>query len=245
MPPHPSHYGGGSRGRRPLSTLHYSAAIQYANLARLADELAILKEAGVTEIHCDVMDGDFVPGFGVSPALVAQICAHSELPVHAHFQIKHPERHIAAFAEAGCRTISIHVEGCDHGHRVLAQIRDAGVSPGIALYPATSLTSLEYLLPLVDRVLLLTTEPRCATPVLQKIAFERARILKENLRYKRMNTLVEADGQIGAEDAARLARAGADRVVLDEASVFAPTVGTLPEALARFREEVGKQMHLV
>ena len=216
--------------------LVYSVSVMHANLVRLENDLTALEAAGCGELHFGVMDGHFAPGFGPGFETIEAVRACCGLPCAAHLMVSDPGRYIERFAEAGCSSITVHVEACVHAHRVLNQIRDAGVSPGIAINPATPLTKLDYLLESADRVLLMTREPGDPGPPLIRAAFERIRLLNENLRYRKLGTRIEAGGELDADHAALVANAGATIIECGRTAIFD---GRNPgEALEAFRDAV-------
>jgi ribulose-phosphate 3-epimerase len=163
----------------------------------------------------------------------------------AHLMVIHPEKYIQRFVEAGSDIITVHVEACTHPHRVLGQIRDAGASPGIAINPATPLTKLEYLLPMVDRVLVMTVDPGYAGQPILPVAFDRVRILNENIRYRKYEAMIEVDGNINVTNAARLARLGAEIFVLGTASIFKGKGTDFTKELPAFKAAVAVEKKLV
>ncbi len=215
-----------------------------ANLARLEDDLKALEAGGVDEIHFDIMDGLFVPNYTLGFDFIKATKRCCNVPCNAHLMTVKPERYIERFVEAGCDSITIHVEACPHAHRTLSQIREAGASPGIGINPATPLTKLEYLLGRVDRVMVMTVDPGYAGQAIIPTAFERVRILHENIRYRELNVKIEVDGNINVENAAKLANFGAEIFVLGTSSIFKGPGTDLAQALTDFRGAVEKEKHL-
>jgi ribulose-phosphate 3-epimerase len=222
----------------------YSASVMCANLARLEDDLKALEGAGCDELHFDIMDGHFVPNITLGFDVIKAARGCCAIPASAHLMIEKPERYIDRFVEAGCKTVAVHVEACTHVQRTIDQIRKAGASPSVAINPATPLTKLEYLLDFVDRVLVMTVDPGYAGQKIIASSFDRVRILHENIRYRKLKTRVEVDGNINAGNAALLARQGASVFVLGTSSIFNGK-GPLVDALPAFRDELNKQAHLV
>lgn len=224
--------------------LMYSASVMCANLRRLEDDLQTLEAAGCDELHFDIMDGAFVPNFTLGFDFIKAANASCGLPCSAHLMITQPERYIERFVEAGCSSITVHVESSVHAQRLLTRIRDLGASPGISLNPATPLTKLEFLLDYVDRVLVMTVNPGYAGQKLIPSSFERVRILKQNIEHRNLPARIEVDGNINVHNAAILANMGASIFVLGTASIFIP--GTpLADAYRTFKAAVAAERHLV
>jgi len=228
-----------------LSNLILSATVQQLPLGRLESVFQALEAAGVAELHFEIGDGRFAPFFGLDPAFIRLAKATCGLACHAHLMVQDPERHIDAFAAAGCDIITIHVEACRHQHRALQQIRAAGATPGIALKATTPLTTLDYLLAESGRVLLLTRDLGEDDVKPLKSAYERARILQEIIRYHKYSTSVEAKGGIDVREAATFVRMGVDRVVLEGDVLFPTPEADLTETIATFRSDAEVAEHLV
>lgn len=221
-----------------------SAALIHADPGHLAGECAALAAAGVDAFHVDLGDGRFAATYGLGLGAV-EAARGAGRPVEAHCLIEEPGPHIAALAAAGCGAIIVHAEACTHLHRVLGQIRDAGASPGVAILPATPLTRLTYALAMADQVLVLGSEPGGARGALSASAFERVRILRENLDYLENAALLSVEGAMTPEHAARFARLGARGLVLDDTGFFAARGQDHAAALAAFRDAVAAQARVV
>lgn len=225
-------------------TLKYAASVMCANLARLEDDLKILEEAGCDELHFDIMDGLFVPNFTLGVDFIKAAKGVCSLPCHAHLMIMKPESYIERFVDAGCDIVSVHVETCPHAHRTLEQIRAAGASPAIAINPATPLTKLDFLLDYVDRIMVMTVDPGYAGQRIIPGAFERVKILKENVDYRERRIEIEVDGNIDVHNAAILANMGASVFVMGTSSIFKNN-GPLGEAFHKFKVDVDAERKVV
>ena len=221
-----------------MGQVEWSAPVRCANFARLEDDLRAFEEAGCSELHFDVRDGAFAPGFGLGLEVLAAARAASKLPCGIHLMVVRPERYVEAFAEAGCASLTLHVEACHHAPRTLDLIRELGMAPGIAIQPATPLTKLEYLFAHVDRILLLAQEPGSQQREMPRPAFERVKILRESLDYHERGVKLQVEGEAGADDAARLIELGVDILVLDSPDVYAGD--NLAGNLTAFMEAVNK-----
>jgi ribulose-phosphate 3-epimerase len=217
----------------------------HANVGRLEDEFKALEAAGVDELHFDISDGQFAQGFTFGCEIIRTARRCCGLPCSAHLMIAQPERHVEAFVAAGCQNVTIHVEACIHSNRLLNLIRAAGAAPGIAINPATPLVKLEYLLPLVDRVLVLGGDPGDGKNPLLASTFERVRILKENIKYQKYPAKIEVEGQVDVKAAAKLAHFGADIFVLGAGSLFDGPGADYLKALGDFKAGISVERHLV
>lgn len=133
-------------------------SILSADFAKLGEEIKEV-ESAVDYIHVDVMDGHFVPNITIEPLIVDAIRPVTDLPLDVHLMIENPEHYIQAFVDAGADIITVHQEACPHLHRVVQQIKQAGVKAGVVINPATPVESIEYVLEDVDLVLVMTVNP--------------------------------------------------------------------------------------
>jgi ribulose-phosphate 3-epimerase len=217
-----------------MSGVRIAPSILSADFGRLAEQVAEAEKGGADWIHVDVMDGHFVPNITIGPLVAAAARRATSLPIDVHLMIERPERYVDAFADAGADYLTVHVEACPHLHRVVQQIRERGIRPGVTLNPATPLESIVEVLPLVDLVLIMSVNPGFggqsyipgSTP---RIARVRRMLDERGLGHVEL----EVDGGVAPATAAEVAAAGASVVVAGNA-VFGGG-GTVAANLAALR----------
>lgn len=212
-------------------------SILSADFARLGEEIRAVEAAGADLIHVDVADGHFVPNITVGVPVVEAIRPITALELDVHLMIAAPERYLDAFMDAGGDIITVHAEAGPHVHRLVQRIRERGKKAGVSLNPGTPLSSLDHVLAEVDLVLVMSVNPgfggqRFIRSMLPKIA-----ALRERIDRERHRALIEVDGGVKVDNAAEIARAGADILVAGSA-IFgsgdvAGAVKRLKEAIAR------------
>lgn len=188
-------------------------------------------------MHVDVMDGLFVPNISVGPLIVEAlrpIRDETGALLDVHLMIEQPERYVEAFARAGAEVITVHVEASRHLHRTIQQIKELGVMAGVTLNPATSLATLEEILPDVDLVLVMSVNPGFGGQDFIPQSLDKIRRLRRMLDEIRSGAYLEVDGGIKASNVAEVVRAGADVIVAGSA-IFAGE-GTVAENVAAFRQ---------
>ena len=198
-------------------------SILSADFARMADGAAAVLKAGADWLHCDVMDGDFVPNITFGQPMVAALRkALPEAFLDVHLMVREPGRYVEQFAAAGADMITVHAEACDHLHRTLQQIRAAGKLAGVALNPATDLSAVEYVLGECDMVLCMSVNPGFGGQKLIPAVVEKVRRLSEMIAARGLTCRVQVDGGVTPENAGELRAAGADCLVAGSAVFKAP-----------------------
>ena len=214
------------------------ASVMCMDFRQLEHEILELENAGIDELHLDIMDGTFVPNITMGFEAIRAVRQVTKLPLVAHLMIVRPERYIERFREAGCDAITIHTESTHHPHRAIKQIRDTGAVPGLALNPATPLSAADYLVSNLGRILLMAVEPGFAGQQAVPDITARIKKTKELAASKEAQVEIGVDGNISADNAPELVRAGASFLVLGTSSIF-----NQPDrpaaALRSFREKIG------
>jgi ribulose-phosphate 3-epimerase len=187
-------------------------SILAANFAELAEEVRRAARGGAELVHFDVMDNHFVPNLTVGPAVAASLAAAVDLPIDAHLQMTNPDNLIPSFVEAGVVSISVQPEVVTHLHRTLGMIRAGGCEAGVALNPTTPPESIEWALPYIDYVNVMSVNPGFGGQAFISEMAEKVR------RLKGMTELpVQVDGGITAETAPLMVEAGAQILVAGSA----------------------------
>ncbi|TCL62104.1 ribulose-5-phosphate 3-epimerase [Hydrogenispora ethanolica] len=186
-------------------------SILNANLLQLGEEVAKIRSADW--VHFDVMDGHFVPNLTFGPMFVEALRQVTAVPIESHLMVENTAAFIPLYAQAGSKRIIIHAETGNHLHRLVQNIKELGCEAGVSLNPATPLSCLEYLLPDLDLVLLMTVNPGFGGQRLIPAMYEKIKQLRAIISERRLSCKIEVDGGVNLENAPRLVAAGVDVLV--------------------------------
>lgn len=192
-------------------------SILSADFTRLGEQIDAAEAGGAAYIHVDVMDGHFVPNLTIGPFIVEWVRRATHLPIDAHLMIEKPDEFIEAFAKAGANMISVHPEATYHLNRTINFIRAAGCAPGVVLNPATPLAMIEEVLGDVDYVLLMSVNPGFGGQKFITSSLDKLRRLRAMIRERGLQTRIEIDGGVSADNAAEVVAAGAEILVAGSA----------------------------
>lgn len=206
-------------------------SILSADFSRLGDEIRAIDQAGADYVHIDVMDGHFVPNITIGPLVVDAVRQVTDLPLDVHLMIEHPDHYVEDFAKAGADLIVVHVEATTHLHRTIQLIRSLGKKAGVSVNPATSLATLDMILPDLDLVLLMTVNPGFGGQSFIESCLPKIAQLRQRIDQLGKPIELEVDGGVKVDNIARIAAAGADVFVAGSAVFgagdYAATIGQL------------------
>ena len=192
-------------------------SILSADFARLGDEIKAVEAAGADWIHVDVMDGHFVPNITIGPLIVEAVRSVTSLPIDVHLMIENPDNYIPAFAKAGASWISVQIETSVHLNRSVQLIRECGAKPGVVLNPSTPIQALEWIIEDVDYVLIMSVNPGFGGQAFITNSLDKIKALRQMIRSKNLNTLIQVDGGVNEKTITDVAAAGTDIFVAGSA----------------------------
>ncbi len=222
-------------------SLAVAPSILSADFARLGEEVHAVDRAGADWIHVDVMDGHFVPNITIGPGVVKALRPHTSKPLDVHLMIAPCDPYLEAFAKAGADHIIVHVEAGPHIHRSLQAIRALGKKAGVSLNPGTPAASVEYVIDLVDIILVMSVNPGFGGQQFIPSAVEKIAQLRAMTAGRPID--VEVDGGITPETAPAVVRAGANVLVAGSAvfkgdpAAYRANIAALQDAAALARGE--------
>ncbi len=206
-----------------MREIKIAPSILSADFSKLEAEIQAIEQAGADWVHIDVMDGHFVPNISFGIPVVKSIRKCTKMPFDVHLMIENPDKYIEAFAKAGADIITVHQEACPHLHRTIQLIHACGCKAGVVLNPATDESTLKYILPEIEMVLLMSVNPGFGGQsyihgVTKKIAAVRA--MCDEMGLTEMD--IEVDGGVDAKTCEEVRNAGANVLVAGSAVYGAP-----------------------
>ncbi|MCR5546310.1 MAG: ribulose-phosphate 3-epimerase [Lachnospiraceae bacterium] len=209
-----------------------SPSILSADFANLERDIRLADEAGAEYIHFDVMDGMFVQNISFGIPVLKSIRKITDCVLDVHLMIEKPERYIHEFAEAGADIITVHAESTNHLDAVIDMIKAEKVMAGVALNPSTPLSEIEYILPKVDMVLIMTVNPGFGGQKFIPYCRDKVSDLYRMLEQKGLKTDIEVDGGITLDNVEEIIEAGAN-IIVSGSAVFK---GDITKNVANFLE---------
>lgn len=188
-------------------------SILAADFSKLGDEIEMLNRSETDYIHCDVMDGVFVPNISFGLPVIQAVNKISTKPLDVHLMIVNPEKYIQDFHKAGAKILTVHYEACTHLHRTIQQIKSLGMKASVCLNPHTPIALLEDIVQELDMVLLMSVNPGFGGQVFIENTYRKVSVLKELIQKNNAGTLIEVDGGVNYEVGKKLYEAGADVLV--------------------------------
>ena len=190
-----------------------SPSLLAADFSRLAEDIRNVEEAGAQYLHLDVMDGAFVPSISFGMPVIQSLRKNSNMTFDVHLMIEDPDRYLDEFAAIGADILTVHAEACTHLDRTIQKIHQLGKKAGVALNPATPLSVIEWVLPEVDMVLLMSVNPGFGGQKYIPYVTDKIRALRAMVDGRGLETDIEVDGGVSLANVSSVLEAGANVMV--------------------------------
>lgn len=197
-----------------------SPSLLAANFLDLGGEIEMINRSEAEWLHLDVMDGVFVPNISFGFPVIEAVASRCVKALDVHYMIERPERYVARTAKLGAMMMNVHYEACQHLHRTIQEIHDAGMKAGVTLTPSTPVAMLEDVIGDVDMVLLMSVNPGFGGQKFIENTIAKVKRLRQLIDESGSTALIEVDGGVQATTAPRLVKAGVD-VLVSGSYVFA------------------------
>jgi ribulose-phosphate 3-epimerase len=211
-------------------------SILSADFSRLGDQVREVVKAGADYIHVDVMDGHFVPNITIGIPVVQSLHKITTVPLDVHLMIEKPENYIERFAAAGANIITVHAEACVHLDSTLKAIKKTGARAGVALNPATPLSLIDEILPMVDMIVIMTVNPGFGGQEFIYSVVNKLERLAQIIHNRKINAEIEVDGGITVGTSPIAVKAGANVLVAGSA-IFGSSQG-ISKAFKELRNSI-------
>lgn len=193
-----------------------------ADFLHLADQIDLVEKSKAEWLHCDVMDGHFVPNLTFGLPVIRQIAQYTKLTVDVHLMITNAELYLDQYMDAGARVLTVHYEAVTHVHRVLQKIKSRQVLAGVSLNPHTPVHALEDIITDCDMVLLMSVNPGFGGQQFIEHTYEKIKKLDQLRKKYHPSLLIQVDGGVSSKNARLLFQAGANVLVAGHAIFSAP-----------------------
>ncbi len=207
-----------------------------ADFTRLGEQMRMIDQAGAQYFHYDVMDGQFVPNISMGLPVLQSIRKVTTKKLDVHLMIQNPERYISDFSDAGADILTVHAETCTHLDQIVRDIKREGILAGVALNPSTPLNVLDYILPEVDMVLVMTVNPGYGGQKMIPYTLDKVRELRGIIQRRGLSTDIEVDGGVKLDNVDQFLNAGAN-VIVSGSGIFK---GDLAGNVEAFLEKMGQ-----
>ncbi|MBN2666255.1 MAG: ribulose-phosphate 3-epimerase [Bacteroidales bacterium] len=206
-----------------------SPSLLAADFLNLGKDVRLVNRSLADWIHCDIMDGLFVPNISFGLPVIEQIRKIADKPLDVHLMIMDPDRYLSRFHDAGASILTVQYEACTHLHRTVSEISRLGMKAGVALNPHTPVSFLQNILPYVDMVLIMTVNPGFGGQSFIAESYNKIRELSEMIAKGGLSVMIEVDGGVDTTNAQTLVEAGVNVLVAGNAVFSSPD----PEATIR------------
>ena len=196
-----------------MSTKLIAPSVLAADFGNLQRDLEMINNSEADWFHIDIMDGVFVPNISYGMPVLKAITKHAKKTIDVHLMIVDPDRYIKEFASLGSDILTVHYEACTHLHRTIQAIKAEGMKAGVAINPHTSVDLLKDVIKDIDLVLVMSVNPGFGGQSFIENTYNKVRQLKSIIEHAGANTLIEVDGGVTDQNAAKLTKAGADVLV--------------------------------
>ena len=194
-----------------------SPSILSANFAHLAADMEMINKSAAEWVHIDIMDGVFVPNISFGFPVLKYVAELTDKPLDVHLMIVQPEKFIPEVKALGAEIMNVHYEACPHLHRVVQQIKEAGMKPAVTINPATPISLLKDIINDVYMVLIMSVNPGFGGQKFIENSVAKVAELRELIDKSGSSALIEVDGGVNLETGKRLVEAGADVLVAGSA----------------------------
>lgn len=215
---------------------YIAPSVLAADFGNLQQAVEMINRSEADWIHVDVMDGVFVPNISFGMPVIKSIQQHAQKPLDVHLMITNPDRYLEDFQSLGADRITVHYEACPHLHRSVQRIKELGCKAGVAINPHTSVQLLENILADIDLVLVMSVNPGFGGQKFIDQTYQKLQDLQQLIQRTNTSVLIEVDGGVSDQNAAKLSQAGVNAFVAGsfvfKSSDPAQTIANLKQAVA-------------